>query len=68
MLLGRAANSNLPDRSVVIKPGSTVVTWGKGEYLKEAEKQLSFENAYKKVRITEKDQVELVEKGNKLLT
>ena len=55
MLLGRAANSNLPDRSVAIKPGSTVVTWGKSEYLKEAEKQLSFENAYKKVRITEKD-------------
>ena len=51
------------DRSVVIKPaekGSAVVVWDRTDYLKEAKRQLSDGKAYEKIRITEKDQVELV--------
>ena len=54
------------DRSVVIKPAekrSAVVVWDRTDYLKEAERQLSDGKAYEKIRITEKDQVELVEKN-----
>ena len=57
------------DRSVVIKPaekGSAVVVWDRNDYLKEAERQLSDEKTLKEIRITEKDQVELVEKSNDL--
>ena len=81
MLPGKATNYNLSkeeyltirslqnDRSVVIKPadkGLTVVVCDRTDYLKEAEKQLSDEKTYKEIRITEKDQVELVEKGGKM--
>ena len=51
------------DRSVVIKPtykGSAVVVWDRTDYLKEAERQLSDEKTYEEIRITEKDQAELV--------
>ena len=59
------------DRSVVIKPadkGSAVVVWDRNDYLKEAERQLSDEKTYEEIRITEKDQVELVEKSNDLFS
>ena len=59
------------DRSFVIKPankGSTLVVLDRTDYLKEAEKQLSDEKTYEQVRITEKDQVELVEKSNNLFS
>ena len=55
------------DRSIVIKlagKGSAVVVWDRTDYLKEAEGQLSDEKTYEEIRITEKDQVELVEKSN----
>ena len=79
----KATNYNLPkeeyltmrslqnDRSVVIKPadkGSAVVVWDRNDYLKEAERQLSDEKTYEEIRITEKDQVELVEKSNDLFS
>ena len=59
------------DRSVVIKPvdkGSTVVVWDRTDYFKEAERQVSDEKTYEKIRITEKDQVELVGKSKKLFS
>ena len=59
------------DRSVVIKPadkGTAVVVWDRNDYLKEAERQLSDEKTYEEIRITEKDQVELVEKSNDLFS
>ena len=83
ILPGKATNYNLPkeecltmrspqnDRGVVIKPvnkGSAVVVWDRNDYLKEAERQLSGEKTYKEIRITEKDQVELVEKSNDLFS
>ena len=42
------------DGSVVINPadkGSAVVVWDKTDYLKEAERQLSDEKTYEKLRI-----------------
>ena len=83
ILPGKATNYNLSkeeyltmrslqnDRSVVIKPadkGSTVVVWDRSDYLKEAERQMSDEKTYEEIRITEKDQVELVEKSNNLFS
>ena len=83
ILPGKATNYNLPKkeyltlrslqngRSVVIKPadkGSAVVVWDRNDYLKEAERQLSDEKTYEEIRITEKDQVELVEKSNDLFS
>ena len=59
------------DRSVVIKPtykGSAVVVWDRTDYLKEAERQLSDEKTYEEIRITEKDQAELVKKSNNLFS
>ena len=59
------------DRSVVIKPadkGSSVVVWNRTDYLKEAKMQLSDKKDYQELRITEQDQVELVEKSNKLFS
>ena len=59
------------DRSAVIKPadkGSSVVVWNRTDYLKEAKMQLSDKKDYQELRITEKDQVELVEKSNKLFS
>ena len=83
ILPGKATNYNLSkeeyltmrslqnDRSVVIKPadkGSAVVVWDRNDYLKEAERQLCDEKTYEEIRITEKDQVELVEKSNNLFS
>ena len=83
ILPGKATNYNLSkgeyltmsslqnDRSVVIKPAdkeSAVVVWDKTHYLKEAERQLSDEKTYEEIKITEKDQVELVEKNNNLFS
>ena len=80
---GKAPNYNLSkekylticslqnDKSVVIKPadkGSAVVVWDRNDYLKEAERQLSDEKTYEEIRVTEKDQVELVEKSNNLFS
>ena len=59
------------DRSVVIKPadkGSAVVVWNRTDYLKEAERQLADEKTYEEIRITENDQVELVENSKKLFS
>ena len=59
------------DRSVVIKPAdkrSAVVVWDRNDYLKGAERQLSDEKTYEEIRVTEKDQVELVEKSNDLFS
>ena len=53
------------DRSAVIKPadkGSAVVVWDRTDYLKEVEEQMSNEKSF------EKDQVDLVEKSNKLFS
>ena len=58
-------------RSVVIKladKGSAVVVWDRNDRLKEAERQLSGEKTYEEIRITEKDQVKLVEKSNDLFS
>ena len=58
-------------RSVVIKltdKGSAVVVWDRNDCLKEAERQLSGEKTYEEIRITEKDQVKLVEKSNDLFS
>ena len=83
ILPGKAANYNLAkeeylimrspqnDRSVVIKPadkGSAVIVWERADYLKEAERQPGDEKTYKEIRITERDQVELVEKCNNLFS
>ena len=58
-------------RSVIIKSadkGSAVVVWDRTDDLKEAERQLSNEKTYEEIRITEKDQVELMEKSNILFS
>ena len=83
ILPGKATNYNLSkeeyltmhslqnDRSAVIKPadkGFAVVVWERNDYLKEAERQLSDGKTSEEIRITEKDQVELVEKGNDLFS
>ena len=83
ILQGKATNYNLSkeeyltmrslknDRSVVIKPadkGSVVVVWDRTDHLEEEERQLSVEKTYEEIRITEKDQVELVEKSNNLFS
>ena len=55
------------DRSVIIKPAdksSAVVTWDRQDYLKEAERQLSYNSIYKEVKVTEKDLIDLVDKSN----
>ena len=76
ILPGKATNYNLSkeeyltmcslqnDRSGFLKPaekGSVVVIWDRNDYLKEAERQLCDEKTYEEIRITEKDQVKLVE-------
>ena len=48
------------DRNVIIKPADKM--WDKLDYLAEAEKQLSDSNTCKEVKLSEKDQVKLVEK------
>ena len=45
-----------------------MVVWEKTDYLTEAERQLSDEKTYEEIEITEKDQVESVEKGNNLFS
>ena len=57
------------DRNVLIKPadqGSSIVVWDRLDYLAEAEKQLSDSNTYKEVKLSEKDQIKLVEKSNSM--
>ena len=57
------------DRNVLIKPadqGSSIVVWDRLDYLAEAEKQLSDSNTYKEVKLSEKDQIKLVEKSNNM--
>ena len=52
-------------RSAVIKPadnGWAVVIWDRSDYLKEAQRHLSDEKTYAEIRVTEKDQAELVQK------
>ena len=59
------------DRSVVIKPannGSAVVIWDRSDYLKEAERHLSDEKTYTEIRVTQKDQAELVQKSSNLFS
>ena len=51
------------DRSAVIKPAGkepAVVVLDRNDSLKEPERQASDEKTYKQIRITEKDQFELV--------
>ena len=45
-----------------------MIVWDKKVYLKKAEKQQNDEKTYEEIRITEKDQVELVERSNKLFS
>ena len=57
------------DRSVIIKPadkGSAVVVLDRQDYLKEPERQLSDSSVYKKIKVTEKALVDLVDKSNKI--
>ena len=57
------------DKNVLIKPadqGSSIVVWDSLDYLAEAEKQLSDSNTYKEVKLSEKDQIKLVEKSNSM--
>ena len=57
------------DRNVIIKPAdkvSSIVVRDRFDYLAEAEKQLSDSNTYKEVKLSEKDQVKLVEKSNSM--
>ena len=57
------------DRNVTIKPAdkvSSIVVRDRFDYLAEAEKQLSDSNTYKEVKLSEKDQVKLVEKSNSM--
>ena len=56
------------DRSVIIKlsdKGSSVVVRDRQDYLKEAERYLSDGSIYKKVIVTEKDLVDLVDESSK---
>ena len=75
----KATNYNLPKRStlqcvvckmteVSLLNQQTRVVWDRNDYLKEEERQLSDEKTYEEIRITEKDQVELVEKSNDLFS
>ena len=45
-----------------------MIVWDKKVYLKKAEKQQNNEKTYEEIRITEKYQVELVEKSNILFS
>ena len=57
------------DRSVIIKAadkGSAVVVWDRQDYLNKAEQQLGDSSMQKKVKVTEKDFVKLVDKCNKI--
>ena len=57
------------DRNVIIKPAdkrSSIVVWDRLNYLAEAGKQLSDSNTYKEVKLSEKEQVKLVEKSNSM--
>ena len=40
--------------------------WDRLDYLAEAEKQLSHSNTYKEFKLSEKDQIKLVEKSNSM--
>ena len=57
------------DRNVIIKladKGSPIAVWDRLDYLAKAEKQLSDSSAQKEVKLSEKDQVKLVEKSNSM--
>ena len=57
------------DKNVIIKPadkGSSTIVWDRLNYVAEAEKQLSDSNTYKEVKLSEKEQVNLVEKSNSI--
>ena len=41
-----------------------MVVWGRVDYIKEAQKQLKDENVYKKVKLKDQNQSELVDKSN----
>ena len=59
------------DRSIAIKPADkelTMAVWDRLDYLREAEKQLTDGETYKEIRITAKDEVELMEKINNLFS
>ena len=45
-----------------------MLVWDKTDYLKEVEQQLNDGKIYEEIRITEKDQVELVQRSNKLFS
>ena len=45
-----------------------MVLWDRTDYLKEVERQLSDEKTYEEIRITKKDQTEMVKKSNKLFS
>ena len=45
-----------------------MVVWDRTDDLKEAERQLNNEKTYEEIRITKKDQVELMEKSNILFS
>ena len=45
-----------------------MVVWDRTDYFKEAERQLSDEKSYEEIVVTEKDQVELVEKSSNLFS
>ena len=45
-----------------------MVVWDRTDYLKEVERQLSDEKPYEEIKITEKDQVKLVEISNNLFS
>ena len=55
------------DRRIVIKnadKGSSVVVWDRIDYMKEAEKELSDENVYRKVEFRKKIVIDLVKTSN----
>ena len=68
ILSGKATNYNLSKKYLTRRShadkGSAMVVWRRNDYLKETERQVSDEKIYKKNRITEKDQIELVGKSN----
>ena len=57
------------DGNAIIKPvdkGRSTVVWDKRHYLADAEKQLSDSHLFKKLKLSEKKQLKLVEKSNSM--
>ena len=66
----KAIRSLVDDRSIVTKKadkGSPVVVWDRVDYIKEAQKQLTDLNVYKKVNFKDQNLSELVDKSNHFL-